>query len=649
MSRLITLLMLSSESEFLRGTNLNQFSDLSWVDLEEWAGSKIVSRGRDYQRRGTVADLAVTPDDGLVAWIRGTERYAVKVSFGLDGKLNSICTCPYGFACKHAVAVVLEYLKRIEQDRSIILADADDEQLRMLEIEVGDDDLDLKLDPLAADPDKAITTILKDKTKSQLISLITELAHERPDISKEIMERQRLQAGDSKSVITRLRREIRDIGDEPGWQNYWRNEGFTPDFSKIRSKLQSLLKAGYADEVLELGRELIETGNRLVESSDDEGETGMEVAKCMPIVVEALDRSSLEPVDKLKWALDALFKDQFEICEAFAQYLHRSHPTETWRAFADNLLARLKGMKRAPSSRDFSRNFDRDRLSNWIIHALEQSGRKEEIIPLCEAEAKVTMSYDRLVARLIKARKLTEAEQWIREGIRTLGNDQPGIVNSLRKKYQEIRVIEGNWPVVAAIDVEEFVRSPSMVGYLDCRKVCDRVGIWKDVRKLLLTFLEKGNFPWISDGWPLTETGLERLKIGQKSRSPRLDLLMAIAIEEQEPDQVLYWFDQIPKSGIGWREVTDDDVAEAVKSYAPDRAVDIWKKGAEELIAEVKPRAYGEAAMLLRKARSIESLQGKQAQWDQYISELRIKHRPKRKLMEILDGLEDKPIMKKRR
>ena len=93
---------------------LDQFADLTWNDLEEWVGGKIVSRGKNYQRQGRVCDLAVTEDDGLIAWVDGTERYATKAVMDDDGLPDSVCTCPYEVDCKHGVAVVVEYLKRIE-------------------------------------------------------------------------------------------------------------------------------------------------------------------------------------------------------------------------------------------------------------------------------------------------------------------------------------------------------------------------------------------------------------------------------------------------------------------------------------------------------------------------------------------------------
>ncbi len=159
--------------------------------------------------------------------------------------------------------------------------------------------------------------------------------------ARELSDRNQLISGNAKTLVTRLRKEIRDLGNEPGWQNYWNSQGYTPDYSGVRQKLETLLKTGHTDEVLALGRELVITGTRQVEESDDEGETGMAIANCMPVIVEALDQSSLDTADRLTWALDALLEDQFEICEAFVEYLYRRHPQTAWHMLADRLLGRL--------------------------------------------------------------------------------------------------------------------------------------------------------------------------------------------------------------------------------------------------------------------------------------------------------------------
>ena len=89
------------------------FHDLDWATLEDWAGTKTLSRGRQYQRDGRVHDLVRRANEAIVAWVDGTERYATAVYF--DDGLVSECTCPVGDSCKHAVAVVLEYLALCEK------------------------------------------------------------------------------------------------------------------------------------------------------------------------------------------------------------------------------------------------------------------------------------------------------------------------------------------------------------------------------------------------------------------------------------------------------------------------------------------------------------------------------------------------------
>lgn len=628
---------------------LNRFADLTWNDLEEWAGTKIASRGRSYQHQGRVRDLAVTEDHGLIAWVDGTQRYATKVIMEDDGLPEAICTCPFELNCKHAVAVVIEYLKWIEDNRSIPKASRGDARLEMLE------DHDWKDEPIdeetavSEDVQKEIDRFLKGKTKAQLIDLINEIAQQHPEVAQEIADRRQLTSGNTKTLVTRLRREIQEIGDDPGWQNYWQGEGYTPDYSGIRKKLETLLEAGHADEVLILGRELVSSGIRQVTESHDEGETMMEVAACMPVIVKALDKSSLDVADKLNWALDAELQDQYEMCEVFAEYLHRKHPRTAWNSLADRLLLRLKEMKISKSFDDFSPRYERDRLGDWAVHALEQAGRDDEIIALCEAETKKTGNYERLVNILVSAQRYEEAERWIQEGLHTIKDKWPGTAARLRNRFREIRTRQKNWLAVAAIQAEEFIRQPARQTYTDCKKAVGKLKAWPEVREYLLRYLENGEPPWKQKGWPLPDSGMDVPESGRKNQFPMVSELIELAILEKKPERILYWYDQLSKKRYGWYGVDDDAIATAVQTHAPDRAVAIWKNKAEHLIAQVKPKAYKEAGKYLRKAAKVMAKEKKQEEWVQYLQSLREHHARKIRLMEVLDSLEDRPIIRKRR
>jgi len=129
---------------------------LSWDDLTEWAGSRSVERGRAYQRQGRVHDLAISEDGWLLATVPGGERFAVKVwceqSAKKGGTLYSRCTCPVGASgCKHAVAVVAEYLDRLGESAETPAANQEDERWEMLAGESGEEDDDDEADDLDMD------------------------------------------------------------------------------------------------------------------------------------------------------------------------------------------------------------------------------------------------------------------------------------------------------------------------------------------------------------------------------------------------------------------------------------------------------------------------------------------------------------------
>ena len=69
---------------------VDPFAHLTWDHLEKWAGSTIVARGRDYQRRGAVHDLALTAEGALLAWVSGARRYVTQVSIRGRKRLESI-------------------------------------------------------------------------------------------------------------------------------------------------------------------------------------------------------------------------------------------------------------------------------------------------------------------------------------------------------------------------------------------------------------------------------------------------------------------------------------------------------------------------------------------------------------------------------
>ncbi|MBU1207053.1 MAG: SWIM zinc finger family protein [Proteobacteria bacterium] len=192
----------------------DRFRDLTWDDLHAWAGSTIISRGQGYQRGRQVQDLARTPEGGLIAWVRGTERYATLVDFE-ERELVSACTCPYGGTCKHAVAVVLEYLELLKQNRGVPEVDEKDRRLALLEEPVGEDEWDEDVEddeeeedfepPHPARPKKSteqtLPSFLEKQTKDQLLDLFKDLTGRFPAVRATLQDRDTLEGGTLKKLF----------------------------------------------------------------------------------------------------------------------------------------------------------------------------------------------------------------------------------------------------------------------------------------------------------------------------------------------------------------------------------------------------------------------------------------------------------------
>jgi len=85
-------------------------------DIEKSFSKTIVIRGGDYLRTGQVIEAWFDDTGKLCGLVQGSESlpYDVEISFTRRAgfvDMESSCTCPYSFQCKHAVAVALYALK----------------------------------------------------------------------------------------------------------------------------------------------------------------------------------------------------------------------------------------------------------------------------------------------------------------------------------------------------------------------------------------------------------------------------------------------------------------------------------------------------------------------------------------------------------
>jgi uncharacterized Zn finger protein len=681
------------------------WTTLSWDDLTEWAGSRSVERGRAYQKQGRVHDLAISEEDWLLATVTGAERYAVTVwceqSKKMNGALYSRCNCPVGAGgCKHAVAVVAEYLEMLGEGAETPVADQDDERWEMLADESGEEDDNDEADDLDMDSedddnedvfyvhrhrhpeasgkktfkasDEKIRKHIEAKSREELLELVWSLTERFPELREEFRDRIALGEGDVDRLVTEARKKLRRVSSEAGWINSWTGEGHTPDYSRVEHRLERLLELGHPDAVVRLGSEIMTLGNEQIGQSNDEGETAEAVGECIPVIFQAVTASSLTPARKLIFAIDAHLQDEYDVINDSAKFIFDA-PVDLsiWSEVADHLAPRLTARTKGDDAD--SRDYQRDRISRWLIEALEKAGRENEIFAVCEREARATGSYERLVRRLIEKKQYDEAERWAAEGIEKTIAKLPGIASSLGKLMGEMAIQRKQWAIAAAHAAWEFFDYPSRESFQQLVKAAAKAGCKEPVCNTALKFLETGVSPLqpsinatstknnASVEWPLPVPAYLLPLLSKESRvraagGPHFDVLIDMAIADQRHDDVLRWYDamqagQKHRGSTVWYGSSSygDRVAAAVADSHPERSLAIYRQRVDDHLPHASVSAYEAVAGYLRKMRPILQALHREAEWDGVLADIRLRYKNRPKFMEILDKLDPRPIVEQRR
>jgi uncharacterized Zn finger protein len=596
------------------------------------------------------------------------------------------------------VAVVAEYIERLSANEDTPVADQGDERWELLADETGDesedeeDDFDVDAGDdedeqeyyvhrhrhpeasgrktLQASNEK-IRKHIEAKSHEELVELLWALTERFPELYEEFRDRIALGEGNVDRLVTEARKEIRRVSSEAGWVNSWTGEGQTPNYSRVKHRLERLLELGHPDAVVRLGKELMTLGNEQIGQSNDEGETAEAVGECVPVIFQAVAASTLTPAHKLLFAIDAHLRDDYGIVNDEADViLKMSGAKSAWSEVADVLTQRAK----SPVKDDdpYYRKYQHEHMADWLIQALENAGREGEILAVCEQEARVSGSYERLVKRLIEKKQYEEAERWATEGIDKTSAKLPGIASNLERLLGDMAILRRQWPIAAAHAALGFFSHPSRDSFQKLLEAAAKADCENSIRGIALNFLESGASPLPSPGkvsaksvenaeWPLPMPVYLLPLLGNESRfrpaaGPHFDVLIDMAIADKRHADVLRWYDamsagQKQRGGISWYGSGGygDQVAAAVTESHPERSLAIYRQRVDDHLPHASASAYEAVAGYLRKIRPILQSLHREVEWNGLLADIRLRYKNRPKFMEILDKLDPRPIVEQKR
>ncbi len=646
--------------------------NLSWNDLETWVGSKTLVRGRKYMREHRVGDLSRTSGGELVAWVTGSENYATAVA-ATDGKLRSWCTCPVGTSCKHAVATVLEYLDSLKNGVPVRTPSDNDPRFSLITRAMAAHETDLPF-PMSLpkgvlseicgesgsrtelSPGELLHAHFESLPKADLVVLLDELCNEYPEIRQNILAQHVLDSADPKTVLESLRTDINALAIGHGVEEPWDRLSEDPDYSSINERFEMLLASGFADDVVKCGLDLFRNATIMIEELDeDEDAIVWEIIACIQTVFLALDKSALPVPERMMYVADLEFDDDYGLCPHDHAFWNGPFTKDDWSRFADLLIAwRDAGQHTGDMSENY-RVYSSENYYRKLFSALDAAGRSEDAIRIC-LEAATKPGYSpTLVSYLIQWKRYEDARQWIgRENQREHRHHGTDVIlhDLMRKLWKE----EDDWLHIAGLQAEEFLTFPSIQGYRELKMASERAGVWPGVSESLMDYLvqdkkprscisQSGNDEIIMGMLP--RSGAISLRPERMVRAPAYELLLAIAIDEKDPDNVLAWYDRAvaEKRAFLLSTVLLEEIADALMEKYPQQALTIRKPIVEAYLKETKPKSYELAIKQIRNIKETLDHQDQHPAWALYLAELKTNHKRRKLFLDMLLLLDERPIV----
>jgi len=609
-------------------------TDISWEQLEAWAGEEVVARGRVYKNR--VNDLKRRSDTHLVATVEGRSRYHTEIWLEEDGELVCSCSCPYnwGPCCKHGIATLLLYLDKLQQGVEVeLLLEEEQESVDLIDTSLP-----------------AIKTALKEKVgklkKAELQSVLLSLLDESPEIVRLLdhkLTTPPTNRSDLQRQVAKIRKEIERVSEEPAWQNHWDNEGSIPDYSRIEAQLQQLLGQGCHQQVLDLGEYLLQRGIEQIEQSDDDGELGWEISRCLVVVLQALKESPMPAVERLLhfWQMQER-EDYGLLYDIEVVPVEESELSEAdWAQVAQHYSQQLQQLEK-PKRDQYGRwrgSYQRGQLLQRLVKAENGAGNPQQATQWLIQDLPYTEEYVALVRQLQQQGELKQAMQWAQKGFQQTQGRLAGVANQLREMLIELNAECGDPIQALALEMYHFFEYPHLQQYLKVKLLAEKEQIWDTLRAGIIEWLQTGQLPQQQIDWPLPESSLPQDKRRSWDSPPYYGVLIDIALHEKEIDQALQWYEASCKEGRN-HCTRSREIAEATWQQQLEPALAIWRFSVEQQIAKVKPKAYREARPDLLKIEKLYQHHGKTGAFRQWIQQIRTTHKAKRRLMEVLDGVE---------
>lgn len=573
-------------------------------NLSSLAGSRSFSRGEKYFEIGLVGPI--NEKNGMVsAKIHGSRIYetSLKVVRPRQGeaRLDYSCSCPVGHDgdfCKHCVALGLAWIDKMKTSaaKSSTPASARSREISMKDIRKW----------LEAQDQKLILDMLLSQVKND--------GRLREDLTLKIVKEN---AGGID--LAAYRTAIRSAFYTGGYIHYGDIHDYADGVNEAIDSIERLAKEGFQQEAMLLCEYAFEQAASAVGSVDDSDGNFSEF--CERLGALHLTACKTAKPDPLELA-GRLFA--FEMIDSDLDIFHYAAQNyksilgkpglAEYRRCAEQEWSKVK--KKEPGSRDTEFAGKRWRITSIMESLAKAAGDVDSLIEIKARDLAHSYSFLKIAEICKEADRRDEGFGWAERGLSSFPEDND-LRDFVAKEYHRLKRYDEAFNLYRV----QYAERAELDQYKKLMEYSKKIGRYESAREEALAYLRKE---------------IEAEKKNPKSRywhyKPDHSRLVEIFLWEKNGDAA--WAEA--KSG-GCNDRLWRELAQRRENEHPADSAEVYKRLVEPIIERKTNDAYAEASRMISKIRDLMGHLGEVDEFASYLTNLRIRHKPKRNLMKLME------------
>jgi len=579
---------------------------ITHASLRQMAGGRSYERGKGYFKDGLVGSIAIDGNEAM-AKVEGARTYRVRLWVDEDG-MEGECNCPAyadsGF-CKHCVAVGLSVIEAAKEDASGGTNQKSGQGKRKTKAVTMDD---LRAYLITMEKNDLVEIIIGQSMNDERLRLRLMLNREKKTASG--------------SVDLDSFRGIIDSAVQTGrYVDYYDVHDYCNCIAEAVDSIDTLLKDGHAEEVIELAEYALAAVEKALNNVDDsDGYLGGILERIQELHLAACKKAKPDP-ERLarrlfEWEMRTEWDTFHGAVDTYASVLGKNG-IEVYRQLAEERWSKVNALKPGESDSDrYGKNY---RITSIMEKLAEKTGDVEAQVDVKKRNLSHAYSFLQIAELYREHKKYDKALEWAEAGVKAFPkNTDSRLREFLADEYHREKRHDEAMNLVWLI----FSEGPGLNNYQTLKSHADKARQWPQWREKAFSF--------IRDEISKSKNAGSRLYW----RPPDHSTLVAILLWEKKYEEA--WVE----AQVGGCEMALWFKLAALREKEhPEDAANVYRAHIDTIVNQKNNESYKQAVALVKKIGALMKNTGKENEFTAYLEQVRIKHKPKRNFMKLLQSV----------